>query len=421
MARIAFYAHDTYGLGHLNRCLKLAGAFARRLAGVEGLVLTGTAWPGLFAPPAGFRLVPLPPVVKSGRGTYASRDGRTSLFARLAARRRLIGEALERFVPDLVVVDNVPCGLHREILPALRRHRARPGARAVLALRDVLDRPAAVAAEWEQSGAAEPLAELYDEVWLFGDTTDARRLLEGDPPAGDHAPFPDRQPCSRGGPLGEAARKLRPCGRLGRETGGPARSWASPRRGRPLVVVTGGGGGDAPPLVRSYLEALRRYRPRLTSRVVLGPDFPLRELPGEAGRAVVVKAFEPRLARWLEGADLVVSMAGYNTVCEILESGSRAVLVPRVWPREEQLIRTRRWGAAGRVRWIHPRDLTPAALWEAIEGSLAQPRPAPEVLAGGAVAAARAARLLGAAGGSGPSGAGRPDPNRRPLEEASAA
>ena len=36
---------------------------------------------------------------------------------------------------------------------------------------------------------------------------------------------------------------------------------------------------------------------------------------------------------------MVVSMAGYNSVTEILRYGSRALLVPRVSPRKEQLVR----------------------------------------------------------------------------------
>lgn len=373
MPKIAFYAHDTYGLGHLSRCLKLAHVLAGRLGPVEGVVLTGSPWHDRFAPPAGFRIEPLPPVVKHGRGEYRSRDAGRSLAEVLADRQRRILDCLDALAPDLLVVDNVPCGLHGEVLPALRRLKRRPGARAVLALRDVLDQPEVVAGEWRRAGAEEPLAELYDEIWVFGDADDARQLVDG-------------------GPLAAAAAKVRACGRLGSVDRGPAARRTGDER-RPLVVVTGGGGGDAPPLVRSYLEALRRYRPALTSRVVLGPDYP-GELDGLDGAAVTLGRFEPRLAAWLAASDLVVSMAGYNTVCEILESGCRAVLVPRVRPRREQWIRALRWQRAGRVRLLDPRRLTPAALWRAMEEALAEPPPEPRTLTGGAAAARHAVRLL---------------------------
>lgn len=377
LPKVAFYAHDTYGLGHLSRCLKLAEAFAAELPGVEGVILSGSPWHRLFAAPEGFRVVPLPPVVKRGRGDYAPRDRSLSLRRVLAARARRLSSTLEQLRPDLLVVDNVPCGLHREILPALRSCKRRRGARAVLALRDVLDRPAVIADEWARAGALEPLTDLYDEIWVFGDDFDARGLIAG-------------------GPLAAAADKVRACGHLGRRRAGlPARAGGRRRSaGRPLVVVTGGGGGDAPPLVRSYLEALRRFRPRLTSRLVLGPDYPAAEVGEVPGASTEVRAFEPLLASWLVASDLVVSMAGYNTVCEILESGRRAVLVPRVWPRQEQWLRALRWQRRGRVRVIHPDRLSARALWNEIEGVLAEPPPAPLTLGGGAVAAGRAARLL---------------------------
>ncbi|MFQ5350456.1 MAG: glycosyltransferase family protein [Thermoanaerobaculia bacterium] len=381
MPRVAFYAHDTYGLGHLSRCLKLA--FAGELPEVQGVILSGSPWHGLFTPPPGFRVVPLPPVIKRGRGVYAPREGSLSLRRVLAARARRIRSTLERFRPDLLVVDNVPCGLHREVLPALRQLKQRPGARAVLALRDVLDRPSVVAGEWARAGALEPLTELYDEVWVFGDAFDACDL-------------------ARSGPLAAAAGKVRACGHLGRRRAGlrPASGGQpqEPRR-RPLVLVTGGGGGDAPPLVRSYLEALRRFRPRLNSRLVLGPDYPVADLRAVPA-TTAVRAFEPRLADWLATSDVVVSMAGYNTVCEILESGRRAVLVPRVWPRQEQWLRALRWQREGRVRVIHPGRLSAGALWREIERVLAEPAPVPLGLGGGVVAAGRAARLLKSGGAS---------------------
>jgi len=248
----------------------------------------------------------------------------------------------------------------------------------------VLDEPGVVAEEWTRAGALEPLTELYDEIWVFGDAYDARDLAEM-------------------GPLAAAADKVRACGHLGRRRAGlpPVLGgrWQEPRR-RPLVLVTGGGGGDAPPLVRSYLEALRRYRPRFTSRLVLGPDYPAADLRAVPGAATEVRSFEPRLANWLAASDVVVSMAGYNTVCEILESGRRAVLVPRVWPRQEQWLRALRWQRQGRVRVIHPGRLNARALWREIERVLAEPSPVPLSLGGGAVAAGRAARLLESGGRS---------------------
>jgi predicted glycosyltransferase len=55
-------------------------------------------------------------------------------------------------------------------------------------------------------------------------------------------------------------------------------------------------------------------------------------------------------------------MGGYNTVCEILSFEKPALIVPRVKPRREQLIRAERLQALGLVDVLHPDHLTPGAL-----------------------------------------------------------
>ncbi len=57
-------------------------------------------------------------------------------------------------------------------------------------------------------------------------------------------------------------------------------------------------------------------------------------------------------------------MGGYNTICEVLSFRKPALIVPRVKPRREQLIRAERLQALGLVDLLHPADLTPGALSE---------------------------------------------------------
>lgn len=75
-------------------------------------------------------------------------------------------------------------------------------------------------------------------------------------------------------------------------------------------------------------------------------------------------------------AHSVVAMGGYNTVCELLHLGRRTLVVPRVKPRTEQLIRARRLAARDLVDFLHPAELSPAALgaWLSAEPD---PRPHP--------------------------------------------
>ena len=60
---------------------------------------------------------------------------------------------------------------------------------------------------------------------------------------------------------------------------------------------------------------------------------------------------------YMDAADVVVSMGGYNTICEILTLRKRAVVVPRTRPVQEQLIRAERMARLGLMRVIHPAKL----------------------------------------------------------------
>ena len=108
------------------------------------------------------------------------------------------------------------------------------------------------------------------------------------------------------------------------------------------------------------------------------------------GLNVRIEADRPDFPAVLAGACAVVSMAGYCSVAEILASGKPALLVPRAFPRQEQLNRARRHAAAGLVGLLEPDELEPAKLRAALDEVLARPARAPRVLPG----AAQAAELL---------------------------
>ena len=77
---------------------------------------------------------------------------------------------------------------------------------------------------------------------------------------------------------------------------------------------------------------------------------------------VIFREFAGDMMSLMASADAVVSMGGYNTVCEILSLRKRAIVVPRVHPTEEQLIRATRMSRLGFFKTIHPGALTPPRL-----------------------------------------------------------
>ena len=84
----------------------------------------------------------------------------------------------------------------------------------------------------------------------------------------------------------------------------------------------------------------------------------------------------------IAAADVVVSMGGYNTVCEVLAMGTPAVIVPRVWPRLEQWIRCERLAALGLLRVLHPDGVSPCGLWRHITEAMTSARAARQPASG---------------------------------------
>jgi predicted glycosyltransferase len=146
------------------------------------------------------------------------------------------------------------------------------------------------------------------------------------------------------------------------------------------VVVTAGGGGDGKRLFETVLTGLRR-RPDPVDFDCLLVGGPLLD---DADRArlkaladgvpgVHLLDFTEEMTSYLGAADVVVSMGGYNSVCELLSLERPAIIVPRVRPREEQLIRAETLSRLGLVRMIHPDRLSPRLVMDAVTELLAEP------------------------------------------------
>ena len=96
----------------------------------------------------------------------------------------------------------------------------------------------------------------------------------------------------------------------------------------------------------------------------------------------------------------VVSMAGYNSVCELLTAGCRTLLVPRTTPRAEQLLRARSLQRLGWVDVLTPDLADPQriACWTAAAVGTRPPGACPVDLDGlGRVPGLAASLLAGAA------------------------
>jgi predicted glycosyltransferase len=212
-------------------------------------------------------------------------------------------------------------------------------------MRDILDAPERTRAALKASRDFPTIVRYYDEVWIYGE----RSIFDS---VKEYA-FPD-----------EVARKTRFCGYLKRPT-----ELVERHAGPPRVLVTTGGGEDGNELITAYLEGLVTL-PRsvaLHTTVIFGPQLPsarrdniLEKFGGLSD--VTFLDFVADLTPHYAAADFIVSMAGYNTVCELLSFERRAVLVPRAQPTTEQLVRARLLAERGYFDLVEPSDLTPGIL-----------------------------------------------------------
>jgi len=382
-ARILIYSHDTFGLGHLRRCRAIAHALVDSYKSLTALILSGSPIIGSFDFRARVDFVRIPGVIKLRNGAYTSLGLHLDIEDTLALRASIIRHAAAAYAPDVFIVDKEPLGLRGEAAETLGLLKAR-GTRLILGLRDVLDEPAVLRAEWARKKVLPALVELYDEIWVYG-------LPEVyDPLAGIDLP--------------EAARrKVVFTGYLPREAPAhlPAGAGAPPIE-PPYLLVTTGGGGDGENLADWVLSAYEcAEAPPWNALLVLGPFMPPDRQESFRARAariarVEVVVFDAHLETLMAGAAGVVAMGGYNTFCEILSFDKPALIVPRRTPRLEQYIRAARardLGLAAMLVDDAPRD--PALMARMLAALPDRPPPSTAAIPGLLDGFARIAELIG--------------------------
>jgi predicted glycosyltransferase len=359
------YAHDTYGLGHLRRSLAIAGHLAHAIPDLATLLVTGSPVAHSFALPPRTDYVKLPSVTKTGDEQYRARDLDLPPERMISLRAALIADVATHMAPDVVLVDHAPLGMKGELLPALHAlRRERPETRIVLGLRDVLDEPRKVRQHWLAQDMYAAIDTFYDAVLVYGQ----RDIFD---------------PVTAYGLPPSVAARTHFCGYIQREepvTPAPELRAALRLGADPFVLVTTGGGGDGVALEAASLEALAHIAPHraLQAVIVTGPLMAPEERAQleQRARALSVRAlvlpFHHDIPGLMRASALVVTMGGYNSLCEVVSAGRPSVVVPRAHPRLEQHIRAQGFAARGLVTVLPADDLSPARLAAAMQHALDQ-------------------------------------------------
>ncbi len=353
--RLLMYSQDGMGLGHLRRSTNIAREVLRRNPDCNVLIVADSPATSLFSYQRGIDYLKLPTLVKTGATSWTAGSLSLQVQELIELRSQAILQAFCGFEPDAVLVDHMPVGALGELKPMLERATRqirRP--RLFLGLRDVLDDPATIHRVWSESGAYEHLSS-YDAVLVYGsrqiyDASAAYRLL---PPA----------------------RSVIYCGYVSPRPSPNGFERCPDDDG--FLLMMGGGGRDAFPLASGFVEAFPTLFRELGLPGVLltGPsmsDEDRRTLQARAPSSMQIVSGFGHATAWVQKASAVVTMAGYNSLCEVLKWRKKALVVPRAGPSAEQRIRTRLFSERSLIRMLASGPQVPEELARALTALMAQ-------------------------------------------------
>jgi predicted glycosyltransferase len=223
-------------------------------------------------------------------------------------------------------------------------------------MRDIINAPAEVRERWHREDTYRAIRTYYDEVLIYG----CRSVFDTASEYGLDVEFPG---------------KITYCGYACSEQPYKTRKQMREElqiQKEKLVVVTAGGGRDGYPMLQSCLSALKLLGKDLPFEVILiagplmDPDQKacLQRQADELRVRMLSHVFEN--LSYMNAADLVITMAGYNSLCEILRLKKKALVLPRAGPSAEQIMRATCFAERGLIDMIHPQDLSPRTLAERV-------------------------------------------------------
>lgn len=365
--RIAIYSQDGFGLGHMQRTCSIAWEIYRLRPEASILTFSDSQLGQFFPISPHHDYIKLPSIAKDSPGKWQATHLSMSFPEILHLRKQLISNVLLNYTPDIFLVDHMPHGAMGELLPALEAIKhSRIHTQVVLGLRDILDSPEVTVNRWRVEGAYDVIERYYARILVFG-MRDVYDVVE-------NYQIPESE-----------ARKVFYCGyvtNLSKESKAPqirARYLADKSPDTPLVVVMAGGGADAYPMMSTLIDSLPRVleeQPCVVA-VITGPFMPaeLNEDLNSRAKQLPIHMMESvnDSLSYTSAADLVISMAGYNTSVEILRMKKSAILIPRAGPSAEQRTRARLFADKHWVDMIDPDELTPDLLAQQIIYQLRHP------------------------------------------------
>ncbi|MDO1582913.1 glycosyltransferase family protein [Rhizobium oryzicola] len=343
--RVFFYVQHLLGIGHLVRASRIAEAMVS--AGMEVTLVTGGSRIEGFPKP-GVRHVQLPTVLASSSSFsgLAQEDG-TPVDATFEAQRtaRLL-QVFHDQQPDVVLIEAFPFGRRQmrfELLPLLDAiSKASPRPLLLSSVRDILQENRKPGRDQE---TVDHIKVHFDGILVHGDPSFVR-LEETFPLAAD------------------IADKVF-------YTGLVAPGEPEPSTDHFDVVVSAGGGAVGGALINAALDAQQLLGDQRRWCVITGPNLPQLEFETLGARVppnVSLFRFRPDFPNLLPKAEVSISQAGYNTVCDLLRARCASILIPFASGGEtEQTVRAQKLEEMGLAIVVEEADLSGEAVADALQ------------------------------------------------------
>ena len=366
--RVLFYCQHVLGIGHLVRSAEIVRELSRNS---QILFISGGEKPDGFRFPEheNIDILQLPPLKTDPDFSNLQVCGSSrSMDETKTLRLRLLLQAFADFQPDVMVTELFPFGRKQfrfELLPVLEHVRQQSCRTMVVSsVRDILvtrrDQE-----EYEQR-VCDLVNTFYDLILVHGDKN-FQKFDETFSRVNDL-----RCPVAY---TGYVVQQKDP------NTTEACRLLLS-EQGQPMIVASNGSGQylTGQMLLETVLRAAQLMQSRIPHEfhVFAGPLMPeeayrhLQALARESGN-VRLSRYTPDLAAVLKRAEVSVSMAGYNTMMDVLSSRVRALVYPVTSNGDqEQCVRAERLARAGVIDVIRTEELTPEELARKIERALSK-------------------------------------------------
>ncbi|MEM8614946.1 MAG: glycosyltransferase [Cyanobacteria bacterium P01_H01_bin.105] len=347
MKTLLFYCQHILGIGHIIRSMAIARGLTQDF---KVYFVNGGEVIQDFPIPEGIEVINLP-AIKTDQNFRELQvpEGFADVESTLEYRRDRLLELCDRIRPSIVMVELFPFGRRRfstELIPLVERAKDY-GAKITCSLRDI------VVTKQDQERHEAKVCKLMNRYF-------DQLLIHGDPqfiPLENSFSRVSDLTCDvhyTGYVVPDADREFAP------------KSESDP----PMILVSVGGGRFGHELLQCVAEASQFLKDKIPHHIQLftgpfAPDEVYQRLQTIADNRsnLTVQRYTPDLLSYMAKADLSISMAGYNTTLNILQTGVRAMQLPFTGNDDhEQRLRSNRLAKLGIVRVIDADDLDPILL-----------------------------------------------------------